>query len=334
MMSLNVVTIYDNRRWDRCIRHAHMSDFNHTWHYHSTAADGEALLLIYEEGNDFIALPVIKKYDGDVDGMRWYSLQSYAGPVSSCNFAMLGSGMQERFEYAFKAYIELHSIRSVCIHLHPLIHRNFKPLDLGSLKTNNESMLIDVSEAPGVREEYYGADFVNGSQLLKRKGYTARQAVSINDVDCFADMFRHNMHPLNADAAARYDKAWFRQMLRPAGFDTCLLVAAQGNDITAGMLLTFCNNLMQLHLAATHESFLFDAPLRMLLHEAVLLGRTLGMQYLQLEGLAGRPEVLFAARVFSHDIYPGFKTWQVSHGEACSTNIRAGKLRQPLSLAV
>lgn len=333
MMSLNVVTIYDNRRWDRYIRHAHMSDFNHTWHYHSTAADGEALLLIYEEGNEFIALPVIKRNDSEVDGIRWHSLYSYAGPVSSCNFAMLGSGMQERFEHAFKAYIEQHSIRSVCIQLHPLIHENFKPLDLGVLKPNNQSILIDVGEAPGLREDHYGADFNNGVNLLKRKGYTARRAVAINDVDDFADMFRHNMHPLNSDAAARYDKAWFRQMLRPAGFDTCLLLAGQGNDITAGMLLTFCNDLMQLHLAATDENYLFDAPLRMLLHEAVMLGRTLGMQYMQLEGLAGRPEALFAARVFSHEIYPGFKTWQVSYGEAC-TNIRSGKLRRPLSLAV
>jgi hypothetical protein len=334
MMSFNVVTIYDNRRWDRFIRNAHMSDFNHSWHYHSTAADGEPLLLVYEEETEFIALPVIRKYEGESNGVRQYSLYSHAGPVCSTNFALLNSGMQERFESVLKVFIEQHTILSVSVQLHPLIHQNFRPLNLGSVRKNHESMLIRVSDGPDMREEHYGEDFGNRVSQLKRKGYTVRQANAIQDVDSFGEVFRRNILPLNAKAAAHYDKAWFRQMLRPGGFDTSLLLACQGTYIAAGALLTFSNDLMQLHLAATHENFLFDAPLRMLLHEAVMLGKTLGMQYMLLEGLAERPEILFASRAFSREIYPGFNTWQIATGDVCSKDNNSRTLRQPLSVAV
>lgn len=334
MMSFNVVTIYDNRRWDRFVKNAHMSDFNHTWHYHSTAADGEPLLLVYEEETEFIALPVIRKQEGEADGKRQYALYSYAGPICSTNFALLNSGMQERFESVLKVFLEQHTIISVSVQLHPLIHKNFKPLGLGVLRKNPESMLINVSDGPDMRQDHYGDNFSNEVTLLKRKGYTVRQAVAIQDVDSFGEIFRRNISPLNKGAAEHYDKAWFRQMLRPGGFDSSLLLAGQGIQTAAGALLTFCNDLMQFHLAATHENFLFDAPLRVLLHEAVMLGRTLGMQYMQLEGLAGRPEVLFACKAFSPELYPGFKTWQISYGEADCRDTRSPQLRQPLSVAV
>jgi hypothetical protein len=334
MTSFNVVTIYDNRRWDRYVRSAHRSDFNHTWHYHSTTVEGEPLLLVYEEDSEYIALPVIRKYGADRNDMRQCSLYSYAGPISGSDFATLGEGMQERFEAALQAYIEQHGINGVCIQLHPLIHENFKPMGLGVLKKNSDSMLINISDAPDVQPAYYGESFGNDVKLLKRKGYTVRQAVAIQDVDMFADVFHKNIYPLSTTAAHRYDKAWFRQILRPAGFDSSLLLATQGTHTAAGVLLTFCNDLMQLHLAATHENFLFDAPLRILLHEATMLGKTFGMRYLQLQGLAQRPEVLFACKAFSPETYPGFKTWQVSYTETYCNTVRAGKLLQPLSIAV
>ncbi|MBW8687339.1 hypothetical protein [Chitinophaga rhizophila] len=334
MMSFNVVTIYDNRRWDRFVRNAHMSDFHHTWHYHSTAADGEPLLLVYEEETEFIALPVIRKNEGESNGVRQYSLHSYAGPLCSTNFALLNSGMQERFESVLRVFIEQHTIISVTVRLHPLIHKNFKPINLGVLRKHAESLLLQVGDAVEMRREHFGEGFSNHVSQLKRKGYTVRQAVAIQDVDDFGAIFRRNMAALNPGSADHYDKAWFRQMLRPGGFDTSLLLAGQGAQTTGGALLTFCNDLMQLHLAATHENFLFDGPLRLLLHEALLLGRSLGMQHLLLEGLGGKPEVLFACKAYSPDLYPGFTTWQIAVSEAGSRDARACKLRQPLSVAV
>ncbi|GAA3931785.1 hypothetical protein GCM10022209_27370 [Chitinophaga oryziterrae] len=58
--------------------------------------------------------------------------------------------------------------------------------------------------------------------------------------------------------------------MRPAGFDS-LLVAFRGTVIAAGVLLTFCNDSMQLHLAATHENRLQDAPLKLLLLKPLYL---------------------------------------------------------------
>jgi hypothetical protein len=70
--------------------------------------------------------------------------------------------------------------------------------------------------------------------------------------------------------------------------------------------------MMQLHLAATHENYLQDAPLKLLLTEAAMLGKSLGMQYLHLGGMVGKTDALFACKALSPDIYPGFRTWNVA----------------------
>jgi hypothetical protein len=301
-MPFYTVSIFDNKRWDRLIRNAHMFDFTHTWYYHSTASTGEPVLLIYEEKDDFIALPLIKK---QIPGTAMFEAHSYAGPIASRSFANTSPALQERFERSLLTYLEQERIIHVNIRLHPGIHKTFKPVHTGCLDEHDDSLLIDLSHPP---EIYFEESFTTGVNMLHRKGYAIRQAVATSDVDIFADIFQHNMlHPNES-----YDKAWFRQMMRPAGFDSSLLLACRGTVIVAGVLLTFCNDIMQLHLAATHENHLQDAPLKLLIAEAATLGKSLGMQYLHLGGVAGKTDALFAGKAFCPEIYPGFKSWNVS----------------------
>lgn len=324
-MSLITVSIYDNTRWDRYIRNAHTFDFNHTWHYHSTFP-GEPFLLVYEERDDYIALPVVM--NTMPDGSR--SVSGFAGPVASRNFAVLDNGIQERFEIAFLQYLKEQQISESRILLHPLIHAAFKPVRTGRLQQHADSLLIDLSLSPGMQESHYGENFGNNVSLLRRKGYTVRQAMSIHDVDTFADIYYRNSMHLQS-ASAHFDKAWFRQILRPSGFDSKLLLACQGTQVTAGILLTFCNDMMQLHLAATHEHYLQHTPLHLLLAEAGVLGRTAGMQYFHLGGMAHKPDVLFASKAFTSETYPGFKTWHVPKQQIQHS---LKNYRQHLSIAV
>ena len=304
-MSLSTITIYDNTRWDRYISNAYTFDFNHTWYYHSTSR-GEAVLLIYKEDDDYIALPLIKNISGN--GSR--TLTGFAGPVASSNFALIDNGLQERFEIAFLQYLNDHGITSSSIRLHPLIHASFQPLLSGSLQQHGDSLLIDLSRPPEVQPSHFGDHFSNNVALLRRKGHTVRQAVSIHDVDTFAEIYQQNSLHLHANAT-HYDKAWFRQILRPSGFKSTLLLSFLDGRITAGILLTFCNDVMQLHLAATHDHYLSHTPLQLLLAEADSLGRSLGMQYAYLGGMAGRTDALFTCKAMTTDTYPGFRSWQV-----------------------
>ena len=241
--------------------------------------------------------------------------------------------MQERFETLLLAHLEQEKIIHISIRLHPMIHQDFKPVYAGKLLKNDEVLLIDLSLPPEMHHQYYGEHFVSGLEMLHRKSYTIRQAVAINDVDIFADIYQHNMLRLNETIGNHYDKAWFRQMMRPAGFDTSLLVACRGTVIVAGALLTFCNDIMQLHLAATHENYLQDTPLKLLLSEAVMLGKSLGMQYLHLGGMAGKTDALFTAKALCPDIYPGFKTWNVATGNVLVSQNNYD-FRQKLLIAV
>lgn len=324
-MSLITVTIYENARWDRYIRNAHTFDFNHTWHYHSTCP-GEPLLLVFEERDEYIALPVIM--DVKRDGAK--TISGFAGPISSSSFATLDKNMQERFEIAFLQYLREQQISESSILLHPIIHAAFQPRHTGRLQQHADSLLIDLSLPAETQQAQYGSNFGSHLSLLRRKNYTVRQAVALHDVDTFSEIYQRNSANLQS-ASSHFDKAWFRQILRPAGFDTSLLLACQGTQITAGILLTFCNDMMQLHLAATHEHHLQHTPLALLLAEAGILGRNTGMQYFHLGGMADRPDALFASKAITSETYPGFKTWHINVHESRNT---LKNYRPHLSIAV
>jgi hypothetical protein len=311
-MPFYTVSIFDNKRWDRLIRNAHTFDFSHTWYYHSTATSGEPILLVYEEKDDFIALPLVKKCIQGTEDYEAHAISGYAGPVSSRSFALPGQGLQERFEASLMTYLEQERIVQMNIRLHPMIHQHFKPVYAGKLQKSDDSLLIDLSLPPEMHQQHYGEEFASGVNMLRKKGYAIRPAAAICDVDIFADIYQHNMLRLNETIGHHHDKAWFRQMMRPSGFDSSLLVACRGTVIVAGVLLTFCNDIMQLHLAATHENYLQDAPLRLLLAEAAALGTSMGMQYLHLGGMVDKTDALFASKALSPDIYPGFRTWNIS----------------------
>jgi len=333
-MPFYTISIFDNKRWDRLIRNALTFDFSHTWHYHSTASNGEPVLLVYEEKDEFIALPVIKRRIPGTDTYEAYTISGYAGPVSSRSFSQSGYAMQERFETSLLNYLERERILHVNIRLHPAIHKTFKPVHAGLLYKHDDSLLINLSHpAESYQLQYFGESLGPAVTLLGRKGYTTRRAVAISDVDIFADIFRHNILHLNEKTGNVYDKAWFRQMMRPTGFDSSLLVACRGTVIVAGVLLTFCNDIMQLHLAATHENYLQDAPLKLLLAEAASLGKSMDMQYLHLGGIAGKTDALFAAKAISPDTYPGFKSWNVSTANILIPE-NGHDIRQKLLLAV
>ncbi|WP_440133321.1 GNAT family N-acetyltransferase [Chitinophaga sancti] len=325
-MSFINVTIYDNSRWDRYIRNAHAFDFNHTWHYHSTFP-GEPFLLVYEERDDYIALPVVLYTSAD--GTR--SINGFAGPVSSKSFSVLDNGIQERFEIAFLQYLKEQQISESSILLHPLIHAAFKPMRTGRLQQHADSLLVDLSINPEQQQLHYGENFDNNVSLLRRKGYTVRQAVSIHDVDTFADIYQRNSTHLQS-VNTHFDKAWFRQILRPSGFDSTLLLACLGTQITAGILLTFCNDMMQLHLAATHEHYLQHAPIHLLLADADGLGRSAGMQYFHLGGMGCKMDVLLASKAITSATYPGFKSWHIPRQQI--QHAFMNEYRQCLSIAV
>lgn len=324
-MSLITVTIYENARWERYIRNAHTFDFNHTWHYHSTCP-GEPVLLVFEEKDEFIALPVIT--DVKRDGAK--TINSFAGPISSRNFAAMDNNMQERFEIALVQYLREQQISASSIMLHPVIHESFQPKHTGSLQQHADSLLIDLTLPAESQQAHYGDNFSHHLSLLRRKGYTVRQAVALHDVDTFAEIYQRNCIHLPS-ASSHFDKSWFRQILRPSGFDTSLLLACLGTQITAGILLTFCNDMMQLHLAATHEHYLQHTPLALLLAEAGTIGRSTGMQYFHLGGIADRPDALFASKAITSETYPGFKTWHINVHESRNT---LKNYRPHLSIAV
>ena len=89
-------------KWTEYIQKSFDFDFYHTWKYHAMDRRGDPLLFVYEENNDFIALPLLKRRINGSDLFDLTSVYGYTGPVSNRNFDQFESGMIENFSFVLQ----------------------------------------------------------------------------------------------------------------------------------------------------------------------------------------------------------------------------------------
>ena len=123
-----------------------------------------------------------------------------------------------------------------------------------------------------------------------------------------------------------FDEEYFFNLLNSSDFECRLLIACIDSEITSGVLLTYSNNIMQFHLAATHESYLHDGPMKLLIDEATIIGRGRGMHYLHLGGgVGGEEDSLFEFKSGFSNLFLDFKTWRFTADKATYDSLVEGR---------
>ncbi|PST83244.1 GNAT family N-acetyltransferase [Pedobacter yulinensis] len=306
------IALADQAGWNGYISRAHSHDFYHTQDYHCLEASGESLLFVFEENAIFIAIPVVKRKIPGTDRFDLSSVYGYTGPVCNLPFAELSGDFIHRFRLAFMQFFEEERVVSVFLRLHPFFDQLnlFEPL--GGLFDNGQVVAIDLQLPLEAQRSQYQTQVKSKIKQLQKRGFTVKEARGPEAISTFHQIYTENMVRVNAASHYLFSKAYFFALLNSTQFTAKLLfVYNEAGDSVCGTVITFASGIMQAHLIGTANAYLADSPAKLMVDEASILGRQLGMKYYNLGGGFGfREDNLFGWKAsFSHTRFP-YTTWR------------------------
>jgi lipid II:glycine glycyltransferase (peptidoglycan interpeptide bridge formation enzyme) len=298
--------------WNNYVYKSTLYDFYHTWDYHFlTHNDGDPTLFLYEEGESFIAIPLLKRRIEQTDYFDFTSAYGYVGPISNMKFETLNPNLLERFRESFYEFLHKENIVSVFSRLHPLIPQNLLLYKIGGLYDNGRTVAIDLKVPYESQISEYRKDHRSKIKQLRKKGFYGKEASTPEEIKEFVRIYNENMERVKASPYYFFDENYFLSLLNSEDFKAILLLIYYEDKIAAGSIFITSNNIMQFHLSGTNSNFLRDAPAKLLIDEASLIARKEGLHYLHLGGgLGGAEDSLFDFKSGFSNLYLNFKTWR------------------------
>ena len=299
--------------WSRIISLSYQYDFYHTQFYSLLEENNEPLLCVAFQDNDFITIPLIIRR---IEGTNFFdctSVYGYCGPVSNLPSEYLSVDHILFFQDKLLEFFKERHIISAFSRLHPIINQSVFFTDFGTVKEINETVAIDLRLSEDDQIKRYRKSNKSEIIQLKRKGFTVSEASTKLEIDLFTQIYHDSMKRVNADSYYYFKKEYFYQLLNNPCFKTKLLLAKRENEITAGAIFTITNKIMQYHLACSKEEYKKDAPMKLILDQARLIGNEHNMDFLHLGGgVNGSSEdSLFKFKAgFSYTRFV-YNTWQL-----------------------
>ncbi|MBC7915778.1 MAG: GNAT family N-acetyltransferase [Pyrinomonadaceae bacterium] len=310
-MPYRVVTIQERDLWNQYVHSCRMYDFYHTWYYHSLEKSGKPILFVYQRQDFFIVFPLLKR---DINGTGYSdftSVYGYAGPISNFDFKEMDHEAMEGFKQTFLQFLKDEKNVSIFCRLHPIINHDILVEKFGSLVNNGNTISIDLTVSLEEQRSKYRRQFRAKSRQLREKGFYLKRAESNEEVQEFVKIYNENMARVKAETYYHFDESYFFTMLNSADFGSSVLLLYFGNEIASGAFVTFSNDIMQFHLAATNNKYLKEGPMKLLIDEASKVGRKNNMKFLHLGGgVGGNEDSLFEFKAGFSDTVLSFKTWR------------------------
>ncbi len=306
------ITLQQKSEWAKYVSESVHHDFYHTWHYHSlTSKEEEAILFVYKEGADFIAIPFLKRV---IPGTGYYDLHSaygYLGPISNIRFGEMAEILILHFKETFLRFLKKENIVSVFTKLHPFFNQEVVFEQFGGLHDNGVTVVIDLKEDIAVQRKKYRQTTLDAVKKCAKLGYVLCKSCSEADINAFASLYIQNMQRVGAKDFYVFDVPYFMSLIRSEEFDCSLYLLSDGEEIICGSIVMCTGRIMQGHLIASNPFYLKKSPAKFLVDQISVLGRTMGMKYYNLGGGLGFKEnslldwkLGFSDLVFSH------KSWR------------------------
>lgn len=302
----------DNPKWENLVKSSSLYDFHHTTFYHKIDNNFTSLLFVAEDGNDFIALPLVLR---PIDGTSWFdftSVYGYCGPISNRLEFDFDQDFIDFFQFKLKEYCQDNNIISLFSRLHPLIDQAGLFSNMGEVLLLNKTVAIDLRLTPEEQKRQYRKSNKSELNQLRRKGFYVEEANSSEEIDRFVEIYYETMDRVDASPYYYFSKEYFHSFLTNTHFGNKLLLAKFEDKIIAGAIFTTTDKIMQYHLAGTTEEFIRETPMKLILDEARLIGNELGLEFLHLGGGVGGSDEdsLFRFKSGFSDLYCQFSVWR------------------------
>jgi hypothetical protein len=309
-----VISLNNRKKWDEIVCSMKEYDFYFLSGYHQLDYSGTPLLLYYRNGGDAFAMPLIVR---DIEGCDYKDVTSvygYAGPLTKeVNPAPESiAGFQDELRHFFdssnivSAFSRLHS-------LFPIQSGLLK--DMGTIAGSNHTIGIDLTLPLSEQRKQYVRSQKYVVNKLRRIGITVQKACTKKEIDSFVEIYRETMDRVHASDMYYFSDEYFYRFLD--SINSFIYLAYYEGEVISGALCTTCNGIIQYHLGATKNNFLYLSPLKLILEEIRLLGVRQGCRILHLGGgFKGDKDSLFTFKSrFSKQLYP-FKLWEYVHNQS------------------
>lgn len=320
---IEVISAKDKQKWDCIVSNMFEYDFYHLSTYHLLDNTGDAFLIYFENENSSFAYPFILR---KIDNTCYYDVTSvygYGGPLSSDECPSLSD--IALFQQEIKQYFDENNIITAFSSLHPLFPN--QPLlfsNFGDVANVNLTIAIDLKLSEIEQISQYARSTKYNINRLKRYGVSIKIASSEDEIDAFIKIYKENMDRVGATSKYYFSKEYFYKILKE--IDSYVVLAIYKNEIIAGSLCTFCNQIMQAHLNATRNDFLFLSPLKLIFDYARKEGNKRNLHWFHLGGgRSGQNDSLFDFKSrFSHEKFI-FKAWKYVHNEVIYNSLLSEK---------
>jgi len=304
--------VQDKQKWENTIVQCDFVDFYHTYSYHHLSKkNGEKpALILYEENDRVIALPLLFR---NIKGTLYKdatSVYGYPGPITK----NIGSNFDfAPFQRALHTFFREHNIISVFSRLNSFVPHQEKCLfNLGDTEHLGRLVYIDLTIPLEEQTATYHRrlrTYINKSRTL----YSVRKGRTLADLECFIALYHENMRRVKANSEYFFKKGYFLDLMSNKDFGTELLLAVNNEtgEVAGGAIFTKKNMFVQYHLSGTSERFLDLNPVKLLIDEMRIIGTRENFKYFNLGGGVGcKEDSLFYFKSGFSKSYIPFKVWK------------------------
>ncbi|ASU34759.1 GNAT family N-acetyltransferase [Mucilaginibacter xinganensis] len=304
-------TIADKNEWNWYVQNAMEYDFCHTWHYHHIDTSASSLLFIYEEGTDFIALPLVKR---QIPGSTFYDLTcvyGFSGPISNKKMEDLGDTMIENFKAAFLDFVEAGKYVSVFSRMHPFYKQQILLETLGGVHENGLTVVLDLSINIEEQRKRYRQSTMDAVKHAWKKGFKVREEKGPAAVATFIEIYNETMSRVGASDSYLFSETYINQLINTEEYHAKILMVYDGDTVISSTIIIFTNGIIQAHLVGTRTKYLCHSPTKFLVDEITIIGRALGMRYYNLGGGVGfKDDTIFKWKTSFTDYVLPYKSWR------------------------
>lgn len=308
-----IIKIEQETEWKNLVKRAFNYDFYHSWTYHSLDnTSGIPMLFVYEEDNDFIAIPLLKREIQDSEYYDMTSVYGYSGPISNKAFHKLPSDLLTNFRTSFLEFLKEEKIVTVFSRLNPFFNQVELMEDFGGVVDNGKVVVLDLSISLDEQQKSYQERVLRKVKSLKKKGFYVKESSTKEDIRTFTAIYTLNMLRVDATSTYYFDEAYFETLLNSDEFDARLIFVYDKDDYAVcGAIVVITNGIMQAHLLGTRDNYLAESPAKLLTEEITIIGRELGVKYYNLGGGLGfKEDSLFRWKANFSGLTFDYRSWR------------------------
>lgn len=308
---IRIFTISQKKEWDFYVQNAFVHDFYHTWQYHTLDNSGVPILVVYEESNDYIAFPFMKREIPQSSFFDLSSVYGYVGPISNKENQCLDAELINNFKKAFLSFLKEEQIVSVFSRLHPFLAQERLMADFNGIYENGKTVAFDLTLPIEVQRKKYNQSTYSSIKKSWKKGLLIKETKDTEDIDAFVEIYAENMKRIQSTDYYLFERQYFLDLINSNEFDCRLLLVCFEDEIMCGTLITLTHGIVQGHLIATKSAYLHESPAKFLIDQVTVLGRKEGMKYMNLGGGLGfKKDTLFSWKAGFSDLFLDYKSWR------------------------